>query len=211
MILIWFNLLKIFEITSVCKFNFETRTQETIQTSIPSRHSNKEKYFHFLISSPPRPRTLYFCLAVVQSENSDHYCRRQDPGPGWRAFNGNFLFRLIDGKWPQRIRDIKVEIYQKMASQIISQRKSFAFQGIGKEKSSTFYHDVKKVKLYLRSVEETLTSLCFLRQQIGIQLPHISALVKTEMDSRKKEADKLRRNTLFKFSPLKMHQKVTHE
>ena len=69
----------------------------------------------------------------------------------------------------------------------------------------------EKVKLYLRSVEETLTSLCFLRQQIGIQLPHISALVKTEMDSRKKEADKLRRNTLFKFSPLKMHQKVTHE
>ena len=126
MILIWFNLLKIFEITSVCKFNFETRTQETIQTSIPSRHSNKEKYFHFLIPSPPRPRTLYFCLAVVQSENSDHYCRRQDPGPGWRAFNGNFLFRLIDGKWPRRIRDITVEIYQKMASQIISQRKSFA-------------------------------------------------------------------------------------
>ena len=99
MILIWFNLLKIFEITSVCKFNFETRTQETIQTSIPSRHSNKEKYFHFLIPSPPRPRTLYFCLAVVQSENSDHYCRRQDPGPGWRAFNGNFLF--ISPDWRQ--------------------------------------------------------------------------------------------------------------
>ena len=122
-------MLKIFEITSVCKFNFETRTQETIQNEHPLPSLQQRKifsFFNFLPSPAPHPALCISGLAVVQSENSDHYCRRQDSGRGWRAFNGNFLFRLIDGKWPRRIRDIKVEILQKMASQIISQWKSFA-------------------------------------------------------------------------------------
>ena len=124
----WFDLIcsKFLKLHPCANLILKLGHKKPFKTSIPSRHSNKEKYFHFLISSPPRPALCISGLAVVQSENSDHYCRRQDSGPGWRAFNGNFLFRLIDGKWPRRIRDIKVEIFQKMASQIISQRKSFA-------------------------------------------------------------------------------------
>ena len=67
MILIWFNLLKIFEITSVCKFNFETRTQETIQNEHPVPSLQQRKIFSFFNFLPsPAPHSVFLASLLYK-------------------------------------------------------------------------------------------------------------------------------------------------